>query len=101
MVEVGGQASGRGVQKLVVVWDVLSQGGDDDGDVGDGVLAGARLQSHLQGVLVQQLQLLLGFSLALILSLMLLSPPRQASNDKVVCDPAVLPATPNISLLHD
>ena len=53
MVEVGWKAGWGAVNELVVVGDILPEAGEYDSEVGDGVLAVARLEVHLQAGLVQ------------------------------------------------
>ena len=53
MVEVGWKAGWGAVNELVIVGDILPEAGEYDSEVGDGVLAVARLEVHLQAGLVQ------------------------------------------------
>ena len=57
VVEVCWETCGRAVDELVVIRHVLPQPGEDDRDVGDGVLVVAGLEVHLEAVLVQLLLL--------------------------------------------
>ena len=69
VIEVRRKTRGRVLEQLIVVRDILSETGEDDGEVGDGVLVVARLQVHLQAPLLQ---------------LLLLIRRRKSANDEIV-----------------